>query len=273
MANFEFTQNLSFGQYLPTGSWVHNRDARARIIIYFSLLLAITIARHAYMVVAALILIIAGFHFSKIPLRFALNGLKTPLPFLVFLAFLQLFRFPPEATNPLILAIGPLNFTTQGLIAGFVVLIRFITLILVISLTSFTLSTSDLIYGLKSLLRPLNWLGIPSEDIIMVFQITLRFLPMLGQSTEQIAKSQAARGAAWGIKKQNLIERIKTIYPVIIPMFLTSLQKSENMALAMDSRGYGNHLKRGTYKKFEFKKQDGLSILAVLILSTLIVVL
>lgn len=273
MANFEFTQNLSFGQYLPTESWIHNRDARARIIIFFSLLLAITIARHAYMVVVALIIIIAGFRFSKIPLGYALNGLKTPLPFLVFLSILQLFRFPPEATNPLLLAIGPLSITTQGIIAGFVVMMRFIALILVISLTSFTLSTSDLIYGLQSLFRPLNWLGIPSEDIIMVFQITIRFLPMLGQSTEQIAKSQAARGAAWGVKRQNLIERIKTIYPVIIPMFLTSLQKAENMALAMDARGYGNHLKRGTYKQFEFKKQDGLSILAALIISTLIIVL
>jgi energy-coupling factor transport system permease protein len=273
MANFEFTQNLSFGQYLPTGSWVHNRDARARIIIYFTLLLAITIARHAYMVIAALIFIIAGFHFSKIPLRYALNGLKTPLPFLVFLSILQLFRFAPDSANLLIFSIGPLTITTQGIIAGFVVLARFITLILVISLTSFTLSTSDLIYGLQSLLRPLNWLGIPSEDIIMVFQITLRFLPMLGQSTEQIAKAQAARGAAWGIKKQNLIERVKTIYPVIIPMFLTSLQKAENMALAMDARGYGTHLQRGTYKQFEFKMQDGLSILAVLIVCILIIVL
>ena len=61
----------------------------------------------------------------------------------------------------------------------------------------------------------------------MVFQITLRFLPLLGQSTEQITKAQAARGAAWGVKKQNLMERVKTIYPVIIPMFLTSLQKAE----------------------------------------------
>jgi energy-coupling factor transport system permease protein len=107
----------------------------------------------------------------------------------------------------------------------------------------------------------------------MVFQITLRFLPMLGQSTEQIAKAQAARGAAWGVKKQNLIERVKTIYPIIIPMFLTSLQKAENMALAMDARGYGNNIKRGTYKEFEFKFQDGAFIFSGLLISILLVIL
>lgn len=107
----------------------------------------------------------------------------------------------------------------------------------------------------------------------MVVQITLRFLPLLGQATEQIAKAQAARGAAWGVKKQNLKQRIQLIVPVIVPMFLTSLQKSETMAMAMDSRGYGNNLKRGSYRQLDFKTQDGLLIAAALMLSILLLVL
>lgn len=273
MANFEFTQNLSFGQYISTDSWIHQRDTRARILVYFSLIIAVTLARHLTMVVIGLIIILLIFPFAKIPVRYAMNGLKTPLPFLLFIAVLQIFRFQPGAGNLLLLNIGPLNITTQGILAGITVMIRFFALILIISLTSFTISTSDLIYGLKSIFRPLNWLGIPSEDIIMVFQITLRFLPMLGQSTEQIAKAQAARGAAWGIKKQNLIERVKTIYPIIIPMFLTSLQKAENMALAMDARGYGINIKRGSYKEFKFNPLDGAFIFTSLLISILLVIL
>lgn len=273
MANFEFTQNLSFGQYIPTGSWIHQRDARARILVYFSLIIGVTLARHIVMVIIGLIIILVGFLLAKISVRYALNGLKTPLPFLIFIALLQLFRFKPDAGNLLLLNIGSLTITQEGILAGFTVMIRFIVLILIISLTSCTISTSDLIYGLKSLFRPLTWLGIPSEDIIMVFQITLRFLPLLGQSTEQIAKAQAARGAAWGVKKQNLVERVKTIYPVIIPMFLTSLQKAENMALAMDARGYGINLTRGAYKKFEFKTSDGVFIITILLISALLIIL
>ena len=84
MANFEFTQNLSFGQYIPTGSWIHQRDARARIVVYFSLIIGVTLARHIVMVIIGLIIILVGFFLAKISVRYALNGLKTPLPFFNF---------------------------------------------------------------------------------------------------------------------------------------------------------------------------------------------
>lgn len=273
MAEFEFTQNLSFGQYLPTNSWFHRRDPRTKILVIFLLMIAITFARNSYMVVAGLFIVLSIFLVAQIPLKNALRGIRTPLPFLVFIAFFQLFRFSPGPDNDLILSIWSFTITSQGLIAAGTIILRFVSLILTISLASFTMSTSDLIYGLQSLFRPLNWFKIPSEDFIMVVQITLRFLPLLGQATEQIAKAQAARGASWGVKNQNLKQRIKLIIPVIVPMFLTSLQKAETMAMAMDSRGYGNLLKRGAYRQLNFKKQDGFLLIAVLLLSIVILFL
>ncbi len=273
MADFEFTQNLSFGQYLPTNSWFHLRDPRAKLLTILFLMIAITFSRNTYMVAAGLILVLFIFWIAKIPLKNALRGIRTPLPFLIFIAFFQLFRFTPDANNPLILQIWSFTITLQGIIAAGTVILRFVSLILVISLASFTLSTSDLIYGLQSLLKPLNWLRIPSEDFIMVVQVTLRFLPLLGQATEQIAKAQAARGASWGVRDQKLKDRIKLVLPVIVPMFITSLQKAETMAMAMDSRGYGNHLKRGSYRQLSFKKQDGLLLVTALFVSIMIFVL
>lgn len=271
MSTFEFSQNLSFGQYLPLDSWIHRRDARARILAFLSLLLAITFTQNPWMVLISLVIVIIGFYLAKVSLLLSFKSLRTPLPFLAFIAFLQIFRFNPQPNNALILTIGSLTVTSQGLIAGAVVISRFIILILLISLTSYTLSTGDLIYGLQSLLRPLRWIGIHSDDLIMVIQITLHYLPMLGQSTEQIAKAQAARGASWGIKKQNLIQRIKTIYPVIIPMFLTSLQKAENMAMAMDARGYGSQKDRGSYKQLSYNWQDGFFLTSIVLIAGVII--
>jgi len=262
MSEFEFTQNLSFGQYLPTNSWFHQRDPRAKILLFFFLMMAITFARNTYMVFAGLLIVLFIFLISHIPLKNALRGIRTPLPFLIFIAFFQLFRFAPTADNPLILSIWSFTVTIQGFIAAGTIILRFVSLILTISLASFTLSTSDLIYGLQSLLKPLNWLKIPSEDFIMVVQ-----------ATEQIAKAQAARGAAWGVKNQNLKQRIQLIIPVIVPMFLTSLQKAETMAIAMDSRGYGNHLTRGAYRQLTFKKQDGFLLVAAFFISALLLFL
>lgn len=236
-------------------------------------MMAITFARNTYMVIAGLVIVLIMFLVARIPLKNALRGIRTPLPFLIFIAFFQLFRFSPGFENPLILTIWSFTITVQGLIAAGTIILRFVSLILTISLASFTLSTSDIIYGLQSLLRPLNWLKIPSEDFIMIVQITLRFLPLLGQATEQIAKAQAARGAAWGVKNQNLKQRVQLIIPVIVPMFITSLQKAETMAMAMDSRGYGNHLKRGSYRQLSFKKQDGFLVVTTMLISVLILAL
>jgi len=265
MSTFEFSQNLSFGQYLPLDSWIHRLDARARIVGFVGLLMAITFAQNVLMILCGMGIILIGFRISKVPLRYVVKSLKTPLIFLFIIAFFQFFRFPPDDLNPLIFAIGRLTVTVNGLIAGLVVMVRFITLILLISLTSFTLSTSDMIYGLQSLLRPLKKLHVRSEDIILVIQVTLHYIPMLGQATEQIAKAQASRGASWGIKGQNIFQRVKTIYPVIIPMFLISLQRAENMALAMDARGYGTLDYRGSYRQMAFKKKDGIFLVAVFI--------
>jgi energy-coupling factor transport system permease protein len=76
-------------------------------------------------------------------------------------------------------------------------------------------------------------------DLVMVLQVMLRFIPFLAQTAERIAKAQASRGAEWGVKTRGIWSRIRQVVPLIIPLFLISLRRSENMALAMDARAYG----------------------------------
>ena len=73
----------------------------------------------------------------------------------------------------------------------------------------------------------------------MVVQITLRFVPLLAQTAERIAKAQASRGADWGTRSKGLINRVKQIIPLVVPLFTISLRRAENLALAMDARAYG----------------------------------
>ena len=99
MANFEFTQNLSFGQYLSTNSWFHQRDPRAKILLVLFFMMAITFAKSPYMVMAGLVVVLVLFKISRIPFKNSLRGIRTPLPFLIFIAFFQLFRFSPGGTT------------------------------------------------------------------------------------------------------------------------------------------------------------------------------
>jgi energy-coupling factor transport system permease protein len=271
LSNFEYMGRVTIGQYLPLDSFLHRLDARARIFVFFFILLLVTFEPTVVGLVLALLLIFAGLALARIPVRFALRGLLPPLPFLLILAVLQIFLTRNQ--TPVILAkYGPLILTWGGILAGIALLLRFMALILGISLATFCLSTSDLVHGLESLLRPFNRIGIPTRDLIMVIQVTVRFLPLLAQTAERIAKAQAARGAEWGTGQGSLFQRARAVIPLLVPLFVTSLHKAENMALAMDARAYGISPQSTSMVELDFKLKDGFAVAASAIICLAILI-
>ena len=146
----------------------------------------------------------------------------------------------------------------DGFLEGIILLLRFASLVLWLSLSSFTLSISELLLGLHLLLRPLGRLGLPVEDLVLIVEVTLRFIPFLTQSAERIVKAQASRGAAWGKGSGDLLQRVRQALPMIVPLFLNSLRRAENMALAMDARGYGGSAARTSMYELHFRFVDWL---------------
>ena len=163
--------------------------------------------------------------------------------------------------------IGKIRITLAGVMAGMMLLIRFCGLILTISMMSFVISTSELLHGLTRLLAPLNRIGIHTMDFIMTIQVMLRFLPFLAQSAERIAKAQASRGSDWGQKSKGLMNRIRQVIPMIIPLFITSLRRSENLALAMDARAYGVLNTRTSMAVLHFTWIDALAVVISIMVS------
>ena len=238
MNNFEYMQRAVIGQYFPGNSPLHRSDPRARILMYTLILLSVVLSPSLIGILIGLGFVLIGLALSQIPFRYAWRSLLVPIPFLLVLAAIQLFITPPGETEILWQA-GFLRIAQSGVTAAVRLLLRFVALILGLSLASFTLSPSDLIHGLRTLLRPMRRLGIRTQDWILAIQETLRFVPFLALSAERIAKAQAARGAEWGTGKGNLIQRAKEIIPLIVPLFLTSLRRADNLAIAMDARSYG----------------------------------
>lgn len=261
MHNFEFLRMVNIGQYLPLQSTLHRLDPRARIIIYFIIIMAATFTTSALGLGIALAVILLGLGLGQIPLRFALRGLLPPLPFLLLLAVLQVFLAPqPEGAVPLI-EFWFVDIYLSGLVSAGMLLLRFTVLILGLGLASYTLSTSELIHGMESLLSPLARIGLPTHNLVMVMQVTIRFIPFLAQTAERIAKAQASRGAEWGTGSHNLLARIRQFIPLILPLFLTSLTRAETMALAMDARGYDTITRRTSLVVMHFTWKDGIAVL------------
>jgi energy-coupling factor transport system permease protein len=259
-------RSMPVGQYLAVNSALHRLDPRARLLGYFFLLAAVTIAPRLEGIGLGLLILLVGLRVGRIPYRYALRGLVAPLPFLIILAGLQVFFNQHVLDSPLLLQIGSVRVTLADIVVGLKLLLRFFALILGLSLASYTLSTSEMTRGLNLILAPLARLKLPVQDFVMMVQITLRYLPLLAQTAERIAKGQASRGADWEAKG-NLIARVRQTVPIIIPLFLASLRRAEQMALAMDARAYGSVQVRTTMVEFRFRRKDGLALGLALLLA------
>jgi energy-coupling factor transport system permease protein len=261
MNEFDFLSRITLGQYFPTDSVIHRRDPRVKIAGFTLLIIFITFSISKIGLAVAIIALLVGVLFSKVKLSFALKGLLPPLPWLLIIAVIQVFFITGTTGTPALLTLGKLNITMVGVWSGIMLLVRFTALILCISLASFTISTSEMIQGLGLLLKPLNKLGIHTSDLVMVVQVMLRFIPFLAQTAERIAKAQASRGGNWSNKTRNVITRIRQVVPLLIPLFVISLRRAENMALAMDARAYGYLPQRTSYHEFKLRRSDVLFLL------------
>lgn len=259
MSEFEFMRYVTIGQYLPTGSPIHRLDPRARLVGGMLLVLALTAAPHLTGLLIGAGALLALLALSRVPLRYALRGLLPPLPMLAALALLQILFGAQQDAHPL-LTLGPLRLSLEDLQVGLMLIARFAALILGLSLLSFTLSSTELVHALESLLRPLARLGLPTHDFVLMVQVALRFIPLLAREAERIAKAQASRGADWSAKRTHLFKRVRQTFPLLIPLFMTGLQKAENLALAMEARGYGDGRGRTSLVALRFRLADAASI-------------
>lgn len=272
MSEFEFIRGLPFGPYLPVDSPLHRLDPRTRILLVVLFLTALTLASHPLVLVLALMLALAGWRIGRAPYAPLIKGWWTALPFLLILAVLQIiFRIGRDSA--ILFTIGPLAVSPEDLWAGGALLLRFSAYMAVIGLAAATISESEMTHGLEVLLRPLSLLHIPAQDFVLAIQVTLRYFPLLALSAERIAKAQASRGADWQPAGWNPVRRARQVIPLFVPLFVTSLRRAENMALAMDARGYGSLPQRTSMITLRFRLVDGLTIALALILTVVAILL
>jgi energy-coupling factor transport system permease protein len=262
MSEFEYLKNIPFGQVIPGSSWLHRLDPRARILVFTMIFAALLFSTRPLGLLLGLSVVLTGLRLAHLPLRYTLRGLLSPLPFLLFLAVLQvLFNAVPD-TAPVLYGLGPITITLGDLMAGVLLLLRFATLVLEISFSGQVLSISEMAHGLEALFAPLEKLRLPVHDTVMAVIVALRFLPFLAQSAERIAKAQASRGAEWTRGKGGPFRQVRAQLPLLVPIFITSLRRAETMALAMDARGYASRSNQSTSLiEMHWRNRDSLATL------------
>lgn len=267
MSQFEYLRGVSIGQYLPLDSLTHRLDPRAKIIGFSFLIIAISIANNLYSLVMALFVSLILIAASRIPFSFAVRGLLPPLPFLVLIALLQLVITPHPETSSIVFGVWKINVYCEGILAALKLLLRFTSLLMILTTLSSCLSTIEMINGLDLLLKPLQQIGVPTDNAVLLVQLTLRFIPFLALNAEKIAKSQASRGAKWDTLNRKLIDRIQQIVPLVIPLFITSLRQAENLSTAMLARGFAGSTSRTSMHTYHFTLGDSVFMLSLLFIA------
>ncbi|MEH7887198.1 energy-coupling factor transporter transmembrane protein EcfT [Bacillus sp. JJ1609] len=261
-------ENMIFGRYVPGESILHRMDPRSKLIIVFLFVCVVFIANNAwtYGVLAIYTLLMVGM--SKIPVRFLYGGLKPILLLVVFTFLLHVFM---TKGGELVLDIGWLKIYEEGIKQGIFISLRFFLLILITSLLTLTTTPIEITDGLETLLNPLKKMKFPVHELALMMSISLRFIPTLMQETDKIMKAQTARGVEYN--SGPVKERIKAIVPLLIPLFISSFKRAEELAVAMEARGYKGGEGRTKYRQLKWGTADTSMILFLALVTILLIVL
>ncbi len=260
--------NSSLGQFYPTGSVIHNLDARVKIILTLCFLTFVFISKTFIGNFVSLFFLLFVIYLSKIPLKVIFKSFKGIMFLLIFTLIANMFF---NQTGAVIFSLGFIKITTGGILYSAQMVFRLAILIVASFMLTFTTSTLDFADGLEVLLRPLKKIKFPSHEIAMIVTIALRFIPTILEELEKIKKAQMSRGADF--ETGSVIKRVKNYIPILIPLFISSLKRADELAIAMEARCYRGDINRTRLKVLKTNKNDYIAIsFLILYLITILLV-
>lgn len=259
--------NISIGQYLPFDTFIHRLDPRVKIVGVFLYIITIFFVDDFYGYIPFVILLIAMLAVAKIPIKSVLKSLKPVIFIIIITGLINLITTPGRT----IFEIGPVTVTAEGIYrTGFTVL-RLILIILSTSVLTYTTSPMELTYGLEKLFSPLKKFGFPAGELAMMISISLRFIPTLFDEAQKIRMAQMARGADF--ESGNIINRAVSMIPLLVPLFINSFKRSDDLATAMEARMYRIGHERTKLNEINMGRVDWLVISLFTIFCILVIVL
>jgi energy-coupling factor transporter transmembrane protein EcfT len=224
---------LKLGEYIPGDTALHCLDPRVKIGT--TMILSLIILRGVPLTCMALsIMIFLLVFFFRLPIRTLIQSLKPVFLFILILFVLHLFFSEGKPIPPF--PVWKLTATYEGLLKGGMIGWQFSLLVLVGIVLTMITTPSELVCGLEWLLKPLKWVGLPAHDLALMVSLALRFLPVFIDEFECVKAAQISRGAVF--HRGSPVRRIKALVSLINPVVLGTLRRADDLATAMQARGY-----------------------------------
>jgi energy-coupling factor transport system permease protein len=250
-----------FGQYKPSSSFVHNLDPRGKITVSLLIMVAALASTSIVFYLVTLLMVIVLLKLSGISfMTIVRNG--RPFIYLVLITAAYHIVFSGKGTD-IIIELAGFKIYYGGLYLALVFSLRVLVFIGLAFMISLTIAPSDMAETIVYFLRPLKVFRVPVEDIGLVLFIAMRFVPVLAQEFDTIKKAQIIRGVDFS---GNLIKRGRSLLYLFIPVFYSSIRRADDLALAIESRGYVSGQRRTSFGRFQWRLADTVFLLSVFIL-------
>lgn len=257
--------DITIGQFFPGTSLLHKLDPRVKLALTFAYIILIFIPNNWVGLAAAVAFLLLCVCLSRIPPKVLLKGLKPVLPLLIFTSLINIFYVDGE---PLV-SFWIFSISAEGIFTAIFIAIRILCLIAASSLLTYTTSPTTLTDALERLMSPLRIVRVPVHEIAMMMTIALRFIPTLIEETDKIMSAQKARGA--DMESGNLLQRVKALIPVLVPLFVSSFRRAYELATAMECRCYRGGEGRTRMKQLHMSNRDHLAICVMLIFTAIMI--
>ena len=244
-------RDITIGQYYPAKSILHRLDPRVKLVSTLLYLISLFLFKSIAGYLAAAVFLVGIIRASRVPFRYIVKGLK---PIVMLLMITVVFNLFLQKDGEVLLRIWKLSVTTVGLRNAVYMAVRLIYLIIGSSLMTFTTTPNELTDGIEALLHPLNKVHVPVHEVSMMMSIALRFIPILLEETDKIMKAQQARGADF--ESGNMIQRAKSMIPILVPLFVSAFRRAYDLAMAMEARCYRGGEGRTKMKPLKYQSRD-----------------
>ncbi len=246
-------KDITIGQYYPTGSGIHKLDPRVKLFGTILYIVTLFLAKNPAIYFLAAVFLFTCIRISKVPVKYILRGLKAIIIILIFSLVCNVFL----TDGHVLVRFRKLSITYEGLVQAGYMGIRLIMLIMGASIMTLTTTPNDLTDGLEKSLSFLKVVKFPVHEIAMMMSIALRFIPILMEETDKIMKAQTARGASFD--EGNFFKRVKSMLPLLVPLFISAIRRAYDLATAMEARCYRGGKGRTKMKPLKYKPRDGMA--------------
>lgn len=255
------------GRYIPGNALIYKMDPRGKLLITILFILVIFLANNPLTYAIITLFSFLAIFATGLKAKVFWDGVKPLIGLIFFTSLLQLFFM---TGGKIFWHWWIFTLSSYGLVNATYIFIRFTLIILISTVMTVTTMPLEIADAMEWLLTPLKLIKVPVDKIALVISIALRFVPTLFDETLKIMNAQRSRGADFN--DGGLIKRAKAITPILVPLFIHSLETAIDLSTAMEARGYRGSSGRSKYRVLSWSKYDLISLAYFVILVVLLLI-